>query len=74
MNRTIHRLAAGICLAGLLPALATAAPATKGIRAGAFTLSPFAGLSGTYDSNADGCAVSATGTVSPLTPVNTSAT
>ena len=51
MNQIIHRLAAGICLAGLLPALATAAPATKGIRAGAFTLSPFAGLSGTYDSN-----------------------
>ena len=51
MNQIIHRLAAGICLAGLLPALATAAPATKGIRVGAFTLSPFAGLAGTYDSN-----------------------
>ena len=43
MNQTIHRLAAGICLAGLLPALATAAPVAKGIRVGAFTLSPFAG-------------------------------
>ena len=51
MNRTIHRLAAGICLAGLLPALAAAAPVAKGIRAGAFTLSPFAGVAGTYDSN-----------------------
>ena len=51
MNQTIHRLAAGICLAGLLPALATAAPVAKGIRVGAFTLSPFAGLAGTYDSN-----------------------
>ena len=51
MNQIIHRLAVGICLAGLLPALATAAPATKGIRVGAFTLSPFAGLAGTYDSN-----------------------
>jgi len=51
MNRTIHRLAAGICLAGLLPALAAAVPVAKGIRVGAFTLSPFAGLAGTYDSN-----------------------
>ena len=51
MNQIIHRLAAGICLAGLLPALATAAPVAKGIRVGAFTLSPFAGLAGTYDSN-----------------------
>ena len=51
MNQTIHRLAAAVCLAGLLPALATAAPVAKGIRVGAFTLSPFAGLAGTYDSN-----------------------
>jgi len=51
MNRTISRLAFAACLAGLLPALAAAAPVAKGIRVGAFTLSPFAGLAGTYDSN-----------------------
>lgn len=51
MNPIIHRLTAGICLAGLLPALAIAAPVTKGIRVGAITLSPFAGVAGTHDSN-----------------------
>lgn len=51
MNRIIHRLAAGACLAGLLPALALAEPVPKGIRVGAFTLSPFAKVAGTYDSN-----------------------
>jgi hypothetical protein len=51
MHRIIHRLAAGACLAGLLPALALAEPVPKGIRVGAFTLSPFAGVAGTYDSN-----------------------
>ena len=51
MHRKLLCLAAGICLAGVLPAWVRAAPVDKGIRVGAFTLSPFAGMAGTYDSN-----------------------
>ena len=51
MHRKVLCLAAGICLAGILPAWVLAAPVDKGIRVGAFTLSPFAGMAGTYDSN-----------------------
>ena len=51
MHRKLLSLAAGICLAGVLPAWVQAAPVDKGIRVGAFTLSPFAGMAGTYDSN-----------------------
>lgn len=51
MNRRIHWIAAGACLAGMLPALAVAVPVAKGIHVGALTLSPFAGVAGTYDSN-----------------------
>ena len=51
MNRITSRLALVACLAGSWSIWAAAAPAAKGIRAGAFTLSPFAGIAGTYDSN-----------------------
>ena len=51
MNRFFLRLVGGTCLAASLPALALATPAAKGIRVGAFTLSPFASVAGTHDSN-----------------------
>ena len=51
MHRKTLLLVAGACLAGWLPALALAVPVAKGIRVGAFTLSPFASVAGTHDSN-----------------------